>query len=134
MGIGILYALPISLVFYILSLVRPEVMLSLFTSEAPVIEVGAPYLKALALSFVLESVMFCMMGLLTGAGHTLVTLSCAMVSAFIVRYSLARIFSTVLGMGFVGVGWAYPFAPAASLIICTAFILSGKWKTNRVRV
>jgi putative MATE family efflux protein len=134
MGIGILYALPISLVFYILSLVRPEMMLSLFTSEAPVIEVGAQYLKALALSFVLESVMFCMMGLLTGAGHTLVTLSCAMVSAFIVRYSLARIFSTVLGMGFVGVGWAYPFAPAASLIICTAFILSGKWKTNRVRV
>lgn len=134
MGIGILYALPISLVFYILSLVRPEMMLSLFTTEPPVIEVGAPYLKALALSFVLESVMFCMMGLLTGAGHTLVTLSCAMVSAFIVRYSLARIFSTTLGMGFAGVGWAYPFAPAASLIICTAFILSGKWKTNRVRV
>ena len=134
MGIGILYAVPISLVFYVLSLVKPEMMLSLFTTEPPVVEVGAPYLKAVALSFVLESVMFCMMGLLTDAGHTLVTLSCAMVSAFIVRYSLARIFGITLGMGFVGVGWAYPFAPAASLIICTAFILSGKWKTNRVRV
>ena len=134
MGIGILYALPISLVFFLLSLIRPELMLSLFTGEAPVIAAGAPYLKALALSFVLESVMFCMMGLLTGAGHTLVTLSCAMVSAFVVRYSLARLFSIRLGMGFVGVGWAYPFAPAASLLICTAFLLSGRWKTNRVRL
>ena len=134
MWIGILYAVPISVVFYVLSLVRPEMMLGLFTDEAEVLAEGAPYLKAVALSFVLESVMFCMMGLLTGAGHTLVTLSCALVSAFVVRYSLARIFGITLGMGFVGVGWAYPFAPAASLIICTAFILSGRWKRNRVRV
>ncbi len=134
MGIGILYAMPISLVFFVLSLIRPELMLGLFTTEAPVLAVGAPYLKALALSFVLESVMFCMMGLLTGAGHTLVTLSCAMVSAFVVRYSLARLFSITMGMGFVGVGWAYPFAPAASLIICTVFLLTGRWKTNRVRM
>ncbi len=134
MGIGILYAVPISLVFYLLSLLRPEMMLGIFTSEAPVLSAGAPYLKALALSFVLESVMFCMMGLLTGAGHTLVTLSCALVSAFVVRYSLALLFSRTLGMGFVGVGWAYPFAPAASLVICTVFLLSGRWKTNRVRV
>ena len=62
------------------------------------------------------------------------TLSCALVSAFVVRYSLARLFGITLGMGFVGVGWAYPFAPAASLIICTVFILSGRWKTNRVRL
>ncbi len=134
MGIGLLYALPISLVFFILSLIRPEMMLGIFTSEPPVIATGAPYLKALALSFVLESVMFCMMGLLTGAGHTLVTLSCALVSAFVVRYSLARLFGITLGMGFVGVGWAYPFAPAASLLICTVFLLTGRWKTNRVRV
>ena len=134
MGIGILYALPVSLVFFLLSLLWPELMLRLFTAETPVLAAGAPYLKALALSFVLESVMFCMMGLLTGAGHTLVTLSCAMVSAFVVRYSLARLFSITLGLGFVGVGWAYPFAPAASLLICTAFILTGRWKVNRVRV
>ncbi len=134
MGIGILYALPISLVFFVLSLLRPELMLGIFTTEPPVISAGAPYLKALALSFVLESVMFCMMGLLTGAGHTMVTLSCALVSAFVVRYSLARLFCITLGMGFVGVGWAYPFAPAASLLICTAFLLTGRWKTNRVLV
>ena len=134
MGIGILYALPVSVVFFILSLLWPEMMLRLFTSEAPVLAAGAPYLKALALSFVLESVMFCMMGLLTGAGHTMVTLSCALVSAFVVRYSLARLFSITLGMGFVGVGWAYPFAPAASLVICTVFLLTGRWKSNRVRV
>ncbi len=134
MGIGILYALPISVVFFLLSLFWPEMMLRLFTAEAPVLAEGAPYLKVLALSFVLESVMFCMMGLLTGAGHTLVTLSCALVSAFIVRYSLARLFGITLGMGFVGVGWAYPFAPAASLLICSIFLLTGRWKTNRVRV
>lgn len=134
MGIGILYAMPISVIFYLLSLIRPEMMLGLFTTEPPVLAAGAPYLKALALSFVLESVMFCMMGLLTGAGHTLVTLSCALVSAFVVRYSLARLFSITMGMGFVGVGWAYPFAPASSLLICIIFLLTGRWKTNRVRM
>ena len=134
MGIGIVYAVPISLVFFVLSLLRPEMMLGIFTDEAPVLAAGAPYLKALALSFVLESVMFCMMGLLTGAGHTMVTLSCALVSAFVVRYTLARLFSATLGMGFTGVGWAYPFAPAASLIICVVFLISGRWKQNRVRM
>jgi len=134
MGIGTLYALPISVAFLALSLLWPETMLRMFTNETPVLAAGVPYLKPLALSFVLESVMFCMMGLLTGAGHTLVTLSCAMVSAFAVRYTLARVFSVTLGMGFLGVGWAYPFAPAASLLICTVFVLSGRWKENRVSI
>lgn len=134
MGMGILYALPLSVVFYILSFVQPEKMLGLFTQDPQVLAVGGPYLQIVAVSFVIESVMFCMMGVLTGAGYTNITMICAIISAFGVRYGLAWFLSSVASMGFLGIAMAYPFAPLSSTVICLVFILSGKWKKNRVKI
>lgn len=134
MGMGILYALPVGIVFYVLALVRPAELLGIFCSEAKVIEVGIPYLQIVAVSFVIETVMFCFMGVLTGAGYTNITLLCAIISSFGIRYGLARIFSTYASFGFLGIAMAYPIAPVSSSLICIFFILSGKWKKNRVKI
>lgn len=132
MGIGMAYGMPLAVVFFFLSELRPEMMLRLFTTDAGVLAMGAPYLQVLAVSFLIESVMFCMFGLLTGAGYTNITMLCAILSSFLVRYALAVIFSRVVGLGFIGIAWAYPFAPMCSCIVCIIFILSGRWKKSRL--
>ncbi|MCI8992228.1 MAG: hypothetical protein HFG80_05795 [Eubacterium sp.] len=134
MGMGILYVLPLSFLFYILSLVQPEKMLGLFTQDVQVLAVGGPYLQIIAVSFVIESVMFCLMGVLTGAGYTNITMVCAIISAFGVRYGLAWFLSVGVSMGFPGIAWAYPMAPLSSTAVCIIFLLSGRWKKNRVEI
>ena len=133
MLIGMIYALPLAFVFFVLSEVSPQMMLGLFTTDAGVLSMGAPYLKVMAISFLVETVMFCMFGLMTGAGYTNITMCCALITAFLVRYPLARLFSVTLGWGFAGIAWAYPFAPMVSCVICILFILSGRWKVSRFK-
>lgn len=132
MGMGILYSLPLAVVLYLLCIFNTGNMLGMFTTDVAVIEIGNPYLKIVAVSFLIESVMFCLMGLLIGSGYTNVTMACGIISSFGVRYGLARILS--MHMGFLGIGWAYMFAPIGSCIICGCFILSGRWKKNRIKI
>jgi putative MATE family efflux protein len=134
MLIGIVYALPLAVVFFLLSEFIPQTMLRIFTTDQAVLAMGGPYLRIFAWSFLIETVMFCLFGLLIGAGYTHVTLSCAIINAFAVRYALARILSTLTPLGFLGIGLAYPFAPMCSCIICITFILTGRWKKSRVRL
>lgn len=131
---GILYSMPLAMIFFLLSLFRPDFMLGLFADDQSVIDMGLRYLQILAIGFLIESVMFCLFGLLTGAGYTNITMSCAIVSAFVVRYGLARLFTAVTPLGFLGIAAAYPFAPVASTIIALCFIKSGRWKRSRVKV
>lgn len=134
MLIGIVYALPLAVVFFLLSEFIPETMLQIFTTDQAVLAMGGPYLRIFAWSFLIETVMFCLFGLLIGAGYTHVTLSCAIVNAFAVRYALARILSMLTPLGFLGIALAYPFAPLCSCIICVTFILTGRWKKSRVNL
>lgn len=131
---GILYSMPLAMIFFLLSLFRPDFLLGLFADDQSVIDMGLRYLQILAIGFLIESVMFCLFGLLTGAGYTNITMSCAIVSAFVVRYGLARLFTAVTPLGFLGIAAAYPFAPVASTIIALCFIKSGRWKRSRVKV
>lgn len=134
MLIGIVYALPLAVVFFLLSEFIPETMLHIFTTDQAVLAMGGPYLRIFAWSFLIETIMFCLFGLLIGAGYTHVTLSCAIINAFAVRYALARILSTVTPLGFLGIALAYPFAPLCSCIIVGTFILTGRWKKSRVNL
>ena len=134
MFIGMAYSAPLTLIFVAFSEFKPEWMMGIFTSDPAVIETGAPYLQIIALSYLVECVMFCMFGLITGAGYTNVTMLCAIFSAFIVRYSLAWIFSKYTSLGFLGISWAYLFAPMASCIVCIIFLCTGKWKKSRLKM
>ena len=132
--VGMAYAYPVSILFFVLSEIKPEWMLTLFTTDPGVIAYGIPYLKVLAISFLVETGMFCMFGLMTGSGYTNYTMVCALLSAFVVRFSLAWYLSTHTSLGFLGIAWAYPFAPVASCIVCVIFLCSGKWKQSRLKM
>ncbi|MBR5261562.1 MAG: MATE family efflux transporter [Oscillospiraceae bacterium] len=131
---GMLFAGAISLVVYALCFIFPTQAFLIFTPDTAVIEAGIDYLKLLAISFVLESFMFCMFGVISGAGYTPLTMCCGILSAFVARYASAWFLSQVLMMGFNGIGLSYVVGPIISSAICIAFLLTGKWKKPRVQV
>lgn len=103
-------------------------MLSLFTKESPVIAAGISYLRYFAIGFMAENVMFCLFGTLTGSGHTLVPMCCAIVTSYLVRYLFALVLSRHSPLGFDGIAIAYSLAPFISAGICTCYIAGGRWK------
>ncbi len=134
MWTGMIFAGAISLVVYVLCFIFPNQAFRIFTPDAAVAAAGIDYLQIMSISFVLESFMFCMFGVIAGSGYTPLTMSCGIISAFVARYSAAWLLSQVVGMGFNGVGLAYNVGPIVSSSICIIFLLTGKWKTPRVQI
>lgn len=118
----------------ILAYTIPETLLGIFTTDQAVISIGTDYLKILTISYMIESVMFCMYGVISGSGNTYYTFGCAILSAFIVRLLFTWIFTSFTSMGLTGIGWAYVMAPAASGLAAAIFLLTGKWKKTKMRV
>lgn len=112
----------------------PEAMLSVFTSDAGVIEVGTRYLQIFLLSGVSESIMFCFFGIIAGSGHTMFTFLCALISALFVRLSMVWIFDAFTSLGFIGIAWAYVIAPAVACVVAVVYVASGKWKKSGIKV
>lgn len=127
-GCGIGLSLSVAVVFFLLCQMIPGRMYGLFTGDPEVTRVGAGYLRIYALSFLDETIMFCLFGMLTGAGYTLVTMAAAMSQAFLIRYALAFLLSRYTALGFNGIAWAYSAAPLLGITVSVVFILSGKWK------
>lgn len=131
---GAVFVSAIGLVIFAFCMVFPRTAFRIFTPEAAVVEIGVAYLRCMAFSFVLESVMFCMFGIISGSGHTPVTMCCGILSAFAARYGFAWLLSQTFKLGFNGIGIAYNAGPIITSLICMVFLLSGKWKTARVSV
>jgi putative MATE family efflux protein len=134
LGAGCMLVTAVAAVITLLCELSPEWMLSLFTDEQAVVESGIRYLRFFAIGFIVENIMFCMFGTLTGAGHTMVPFCCAVISAYLVRYLLAWVFSRMTALGFDGIAIAYSIAPFISCAICSVFIASGRWKKPRIKV
>ena len=134
MGIGMAFSAAVSFVIVVLCMISPTAVFRIFTPDTAVAAAGVGYLRCMAASFIIEGVMFCMFGVISGSGYTPVTMCCGILSAFVARYACAQLFSNVLEMGFNGIGLSYLTAPVFSTLICLLFILSGKWKTSRVNV
>ena len=135
---GLLIAMAIAFVsaglFFAASQLFPEAMLGIFTSDQGVIDIGTRYLQILMGSGIFESLMFCLFGVIAGSGNTLYNFLCAVLSAIVVRFSLVWIFDHFTTLGFNGIAWAYVCAPVASGLAALIFVLSGKWKTSKIRL
>lgn len=123
----------IGAVFTLLGELCPGFMLGLFTDDSAVVAAGITYLRYFAIGFIVENIMFCLFGVLTGSGHTMVPFVCATISAYLIRYLLAWVFSHLTPLGFNGIGIAYSIAPFVSAFICSAYIASGRWKRANIK-
>lgn len=131
-GLGI--SLSVALVFFVLCQLAPGFMYGLFTSDQGVVAAGSEYLRYFSVSFIDETIMFCLMGVISGAGYTRAAMFSGIISAFGVRYAVAYLLCHFTALGFNGIGLAYSCAPLVGIGICCWFFVTGKWKKPRTDI
>ncbi len=103
-------------------------LMGLFTQDEIVISIGAEYLLIVGSFYIVFSIMFSTMGVLRGAGATIITMISSLLSLWAVRLPIAWWLSAE--MGYEGIWWANPIGWAAGLAIVLSYYLSGRWKTK----
>ena len=130
---GMVLTLIIGFILMAICQFLPAQLLGLFTVEAEVIQVGISFMRILVWAFIIENIMFCFFGLLTGAGYTHITMISALSAAFVVRFTFAHILAKCTPLGFNGIALSYVLAPILAIAIAGLFTLSGRWKKPRVK-
>ncbi len=131
-GMGLAYM--ISIPIFILTTVAPQTVLRMFSTDAELIAVGVPYLRAFSIDYLLVPVAFCLIGFFIGTGHTTFSLFSNIMSAIVIRIPMAYLLSNVAGMGLPGVGLAVPLASATTIVLGLLFFFSGRWRRRTVRI
>jgi putative MATE family efflux protein len=105
----------------------PRLLLRIFTSEMPVIDMGEHYLQIVGACYVFFAVMFVSNGIINGSGHTFVTALVTLVSMWVVRVPLAGWLSQRWG-SVEGVWYAITMSFGISMLASLGYYLTGLWR------
>jgi len=129
---GFVLAFSITFVLFVITQLFPEQILSLFDDNPDTIAAGVEYLRAFSFDYLIVPATFCLNGLVTGSGHTVVSSINGILSSIGFRIPIGIFFGIVLQKGLWGLGLAAPVASLASGLILLVYYLSGKWEKNTV--
>ena len=129
---GFVLAFSITFVLFIVTQLFPEQILSVFDDNPDTITAGVQYLRAFSFDYLIVPLTFCLNGLVTGSGHTVISSVCGILSSIGFRVPIGIILALVLQQGLWGLGLAAPIASIASGLILLIYYLSGKWKKTTV--
>lgn len=130
--VGTAIGVSISALIFVVAQTVPEPILMLFDRNPEMIQHGVTYLRVFSYDYLIVPWVFCINGLLTGGGHTTFTLFTSALSSLIVRIPASYLFGVTLSLGLKGVGMGAPAASAVSLLLIVGFLISGKWRVNKV--
>ncbi len=105
-------------------------IMSLFTQEAAVRQLGQQYLVIVGSFYVVFSAMFATSGVLRGAGATVVPMITTILSLWFIRIPGAYLLSQHYGP--VGIWWAIPIGWVMGLAMAYGYYLTGRWKDKVV--
>ncbi|NLC68734.1 MAG: MATE family efflux transporter [Clostridiaceae bacterium] len=129
---GILLAFSISCTVFVITRLFPEKILSVFGDDPGMIEAGIEYMKTFTYDYLIVPATFCLNGIITGAGHTIISSIGGIMASLGFRIPFAVLFGEVLDMGMWGLGLAAPIASLGSAAILFFYYISGKWKVSKV--
>lgn len=109
-----------------------EWIMSQFTDDAAVVAIGYQYLQIIGSFFIAFSVMFTIIGMLRGAGATMVPMYITLVNLWIIKVPLAIILSKYYGVN--GIWWSFPIAWIVGAISAYLYMLTGRWKKKGIDV
>lgn len=129
---GYALALSFSFVVFVITRLFPEQILSLFDDDPGMIAAGVEYIRTFTFDYIIVPATFCLNGLITGSGHTIISSIGGIMSSIGFRIPLAIIFGVVLQKGMWGLGLAAPVASFAIGTMLFIYFISGRWKKNVV--
>ena len=108
-------------------------LISMFTSDQNVIEIGYRYLVIVSSFYILFSSMFSVHGLLRGAGDTLVPMFITLIALWLLRIPLSYYLSRpAMGLGADGIWWGIPIAWSFGFIVSFIYYKTGRWKKKKI--
>ena len=129
---GFALAFSVTFVVFVITQLFPGQILSIFGDDQEMIRAGIEYMRSFSLDYIIVPATFCLNGLITGSGHTVISSVCGILSSIGFRIPIAILFGLVLQKGLWGLGLAAPVATTASGLILFIFYITGKWKKNMV--
>ncbi len=116
---GIMYSLIFGVAITVLAFTSAEAIVGIFTTEQPVIEMAATYLRPYSIDCILICVIFVMNGYFNGCGKSFISFAHSMVATFGFRVPLCyfAMERCVASGTLTPMGWCMPIASVSSLII-----------------
>ncbi len=134
LNVGTAIAFGINIVIFAAVQLFPEAVVSIFDPNPATIQNGVSYIRTFSIEYLFVPILFCINGLIMGAGHTFFTLISGTVSSLFLRIPVAIIFGSVLGWGLPGVGLAGPAATLCGMSLAIWFLLSGRWLKDKTGI
>ena len=129
---GVIMTCCITVSFAIIFLSIPEILMTPFTTDPEVIEVGKGYLRIAAPAISFFAVMFVSNGVINGAGHTFTTLIFTLIAVWGIRIPFATFLSRT-DLGVKGVWVSYVIGFSFTMCISLLWYRSGRWKKAVVK-
>ena len=129
---GFVLAFSFSLVVFAITQLIPEQILSLFGDDSEMIAAGVQYIRIFSIDYLFVPATFCLNGIITGSGHTIISALGGIASSLAFRIPLAILFGVVWDKGMWGLGIAAPAATVSTTLILFIYYMSGRWKYNTV--
>ncbi len=111
-------------------LIFPGWIMKAFTPDINIISIGKDYLYIVGAFYIVFTTMFVNMGVMRGAGDTIIPMFITLFSLWLIRIPLAWVLSKYLG--YHGIWWAIPLAWISGMTLTYLYYRSGKWKNKAV--
>jgi Na+-driven multidrug efflux pump len=129
---GFALAFSVTFVVFVLTQLFPAQILSLFGDDPEMIAAGVEYIRTFSLDYIIVPATFCLNGIITGAGHTLISSIGGILASLGFRVPLAILLGVVLDKGLLGLGVAAPAASLGAGTLLFIYYILGRWKKSTV--
>lgn len=123
---GVLIAASITGLVTAVAVLKPTILMVLFTQDEAVLSEGSRYLRIMGWSYIPTSLLFILGGVMRGAGDTVAPLILTLVGLWGIRVPLAYLLAG--SMGPTGIWTAILASMAAGMVLHWAYYMSGRWK------
>lgn len=120
----------ISIIFSLIVVFFGKNLMSFFTPDRAVIDVGHEYLVIVGSFYILFSSLFVFNAVMRGAGDTLIPMFITLFALWVIRIPASYLLARQIGV--VGIWWAVPIGWGVGMIFTYLYYLTGKWKTKGV--
>jgi putative MATE family efflux protein len=112
----------------------PRFILSMFTHSEPVLAIGVQYLRIVAPCYFLFALIFVSMGVVNGAGQTIIPMIFTLISLWAVRVPVAWYLSQNTSLKSKGIWIAMAAGFMVTAIIGYFYYLTGRWKKSALKI
>lgn len=121
----------VSAIMIFLTVVFPNIVFGLFTTDRDVLDMAYLYIPNAVLNYIGCIIRPPMMSLINGSGYSKMNLAIGLLDGFIMRIGLSMLLGLVFNLGIRGFWYGDSLSGFMPFFIGGVFFISGKWKTRR---